>query len=76
MIRVYESGERSFANNGLKILHPLKAEVTKVDNGDYYVELTDTLENYEYYQNGMIARIPTPWGGARISFCRSGYKKQ
>jgi len=39
MIKVYESNERLFNHNGLKILHPLSADITKKDNGDYYVEL-------------------------------------
>ena len=62
MIKVYDSNERLFNNNGLKILHPLRADIKKVDNGDYYVELRDTIENIDYYQSGMIVRIPTPWG--------------
>ena len=62
MIRVYDSNERLFNNNGIKILHPLRADITKIDNGDYYVELQDTIESLEYYQSGMIVRIPTPWG--------------
>lgn len=62
MIRVYDPTERLFDHNGIKVLHPLFAEVTKVDNGDYYIELEDTLANLEYYQKGMIVRVPTPWG--------------
>lgn len=62
MIKVYDSNEKLFATNGIKILHPLKSEVTKIDNGDYYAELKDKIENLEYYQKGMIIRIPTPWG--------------
>jgi len=62
MIKVYESNEKTFATNGIKIIHPLIAEITKKDNGDYYVELVDTIENLIYYQEGMIIRIPTPWG--------------
>lgn len=62
MIRVYDANERLFNHNGIKALHPLFAEVTKIDNGDYYVELEDTLENLEYYQKGMIVRLDTPWG--------------
>lgn len=62
MIKVYESNERLFNHNGIKILHPLRADITKVDNGDYYVELLDTIDNIDYYQNGLIVRIPTPWG--------------
>ena len=69
MIKVYDSNETLFNNNGLKILHPLKADITKKDNGDYYVELQDTIESLEFYQNGMIIRLPTPWGvqGFRLS---------
>ena len=62
MIRVYESTERLFNNNGIKILHPLRADITKIDNGDYCVELQDTIESLDFYQSGMIVRIPTPWG--------------
>lgn len=62
MISIYPSTERLFANNGIKILKPLKALVRKEDNGDYYVELKDTIDNIEYYQAGMIIRVPTPWG--------------
>ena len=62
MIRIYDSNERLFNHNGIKTLHPLAADITKKDNGDYYVELEDTIENLDYYQNGLIVRIPTPWG--------------
>lgn len=62
MIRVYDTTERLFEHNGIKTLHPLFAEVTKIDNGDYYLELEDILENLEYYQKGMIVRADTPWG--------------
>lgn len=69
MIKVYDSNERVFSNNGIKVLHPLVADITKEDNGDYYVELQDTIDNIDYYQNGLIVRIPTPWGvqGFRMS---------
>lgn len=62
MIRVYDSNETLFATNGIKVLHPLIAEVTKKDNSDYYVELRDIVDNLEYYQKGMIVRVDTPWG--------------
>jgi len=62
MIKVYDSNERLFNHNGIKILHPLVADITKKDNGDYYAELEDTIENLDFYQNGLIVRIPTPWG--------------
>lgn len=62
MIKVYDSNERLFKNNGIKILHPLVADITKEDNGDYFCEFEDTIANLDYYQSGMIVRVPTPWG--------------
>ena len=62
MIKIYESTERLFNHNGIKIVHPIRAEVTKVDNSDYYAEIEDTIENIAFYQQGAIVRIPTPWG--------------
>lgn len=62
MIKVYDSNETTFATNGLKILHPIKAEITKTDNADYFAELKDDISNLAYYQKGMIVRIPSPWG--------------
>lgn len=62
MISVYPSTETKFDNNGIKILHPLRAKVYKQDNGDYYLEIKDSIENLEYYQEGLIVRVDTPWG--------------
>ena len=62
MIRVYDATEKLFANNGIKVIQPLFAEVTKTDNSDYYVKLEDVLDNLAYYQKGLIVRVPTPWG--------------
>ncbi len=62
MIKVYESTERLFNNNGLKILHPLKAEIYIEDNGDYSIELETTIEDLEYLQEGNIVRVNTRWG--------------
>jgi phage minor structural protein len=62
MISIYPSPETLFANNGIKILKPLKAVIRKEDNGDFYLDLRDDLENLDYYQSGNIIRVPTPWG--------------
>ena len=62
MIRVYEANETQFNHNGLKVLNPLFAEIFKADNGDYYIELEDTLDNRAYYQKGMIYRVSSPFG--------------
>lgn len=62
MISVYPATEKNFADNGIKILKPLQAIVTKEDNGKYELDLKDTIENIDYYQEGLIIRVPTPWG--------------
>ena len=45
MISVYPSDEKLFADNGLKILKPLKAVIRKENNGDYRLDVRDSLEN-------------------------------
>ena len=35
MIKVYDPAEKLFNHNGIKILHPLRADITKIDNGDF-----------------------------------------
>ena len=62
MISIYPSDERSFKDNGVKILHPLKALIYKEDNGDYRIDVKDTIDNLKYYQEGLIIRTDTPWG--------------
>ncbi|MBP3504712.1 MAG: phage tail protein [Bacilli bacterium] len=62
MISIYPSTEKTFSNNGIKILKPLKALIRKEDNGDFYIDLKDTIDNIDYYQAGMIIRTDTPWG--------------
>lgn len=62
MIKLYEAKETIFNHNGIKILKPTKAIITKKDNDEYYLELEDNIENINYYQQGNIVRVPTPWG--------------
>ncbi len=62
MISVYPSDERNFADNGIKVLKPLQALITKEDNGYYFIDLKDSISNLEYYQAGMIIKANTPWG--------------
>lgn len=64
MISVYESNETSFVSNGIKILKPIKALIYKQDNGEYYLDLKDSIDNFEYYQSGNITRVPTPWANS------------
>lgn len=62
MIKVFDKTERLFNNNGLKILHPSKAEIYIEDNGDYYINIESDIEDLEYLQEGMIVRVNTRWG--------------
>ncbi|MDR1364515.1 MAG: hypothetical protein LBJ32_02675 [Oscillospiraceae bacterium] len=62
MISIYPSNETAFADNGLKILKPIKAIIYKEDNGDYFLDLRDDLKNLDYYQSGNIVKVSTPWG--------------
>ena len=62
MIKVYEPTEVDFNNNGLKILHPRKAEIYVEDNGEYYIDIESTIDDLEYLQEGMIVRANTRWG--------------
>lgn len=62
MISIYPSTEKTFSNNGIKILKPLKALIRKEDNGDFYIDLKDSIDNIDCYQSGMIIRTDTPWG--------------
>ena len=68
MIKLFKSTDINFTTNGEKIIHPLKAIVTKEDNGDYFLSLEDSLENIDLYENGMIIAVETPFGvqGFRI----------
>lgn len=62
MIKVFEANETLFNHNGLKILHPTKAEIYIEDNGEYYITLESSIEDLEYLQEGMIIRANTRWG--------------
>ena len=62
MISVFPADEKLFDSNGIKIIKPTKALIHKEDNGDYYLDLKDSIDYLEYYQSGNIIRVPTPWG--------------
>lgn len=62
MVKVYNKEEKLFNTNGLKILHPIKAEIYIEDNGEYYLDLESNVEDIDYLQSGMIVRVKTRWG--------------
>ncbi len=68
MIRIFGAGEKIFNNNGEKILQPLKAVITKEDNGDYSLSLEISIQDKDYILHGNIVVCDTPWGaqGFRI----------
>lgn len=69
MIKVYDAQETLFNHNGLKIIHPRKAEIYIEDNGEYYISIESSLDDIDYLQEGMIVRANTRWGeqGFRLS---------
>src|SRR5574344_530239 len=62
MIKSFNSTEVNFNNNGLKILHPTKAEIYIEDNGDYYIDIESSINDLIFLQEGMIIRTNTRWG--------------
>lgn len=62
MISVFDSGSLNFTNNGIAALHPRSAIVRKEDNGNYYLDLIDTIDSIDLYVAGNIVRVTTPWG--------------
>jgi len=69
MIKIYESTEKLFNHNGLKILHPIKAEIFIEDNGEYNITIESSIEDLEYLQEGMIIRANTRWGEQGFRLC-------
>lgn len=68
MIKIYDAEEKLFNHNGIKILKPLKCNVFKEDNGDYYIELEDNIKNNEYYQPNRIIMCSTPFPEGEQAF--------
>lgn len=71
MIKVFQpaEGQADFrSSNGDVVVQPLRAFVTKVDNGDYYLELEAPLDYLEYLkpQNIIVVDLPQGAQGFRI----------
>lgn len=62
MIKIFNSTDTSFTNNGEKILRPLKAKIHKEDNGAYYIDLETDLSYIDYIVANNIVVAPTPTG--------------
>lgn len=62
MIRVFESTDKSFTTNGDIVILPIKAKVTKKDNGDYYLDLEAGTKYADHLTSGRIIVADTPQG--------------
>ena len=77
MLKVFQPSDTVFTSNGDIIIQGARANVRKVDNGDFYLELEAGLEYLEYLQPNNIIVAPTPQGyqGFRILFLDPNEKK-
>ena len=62
MIKVFSPTDKTFTSNGDAVINATRAVVTKVDNGDYYLELECGLEYIDYIKARNIIVAPTPQG--------------
>ena len=62
MIKVFSPTDKSFISNGECVLLPLKANVHKADNDDYYLNLVTGLEYADFMVEGNIVVANTPQG--------------
>ena len=62
MIRVFGQTDTVFTSNGDCVLQPLKAQVHKKDNGDYYLDLETNLEYVNVLTERRIIVANTPTG--------------
>lgn len=62
MIKLFGITDRDFTSNGDRIIHALKAQVTKQDNGEFYLELETDLSYVNDLTEGRIVIAPTPQG--------------
>lgn len=62
MIRVFLPTDRNFTSNGEVVLRPSFANVHKVDNSDYYVEITCGIEYVDFIKANNIIVCETPLG--------------
>lgn len=62
MIRAFGKTDRDFSSNGDIIVKATKAKLHKVDNGEFYVDITTSIEYADYLIDGNILVIDTPQG--------------
>lgn len=62
MIKLFGQTDTTFATNGDKVIKPLRAFVTKQDNGDFYLDLVTDLSYVDDLTEGRIVVANTPQG--------------
>ena len=62
MIRIFGETDKVFDSNGDIVILPLRADIHKEDNGDYYLDLETDLSYLEYLTEGKIIVTDTPQG--------------
>lgn len=62
MLKLFGQTDRDFTSNGDKVVKPLKARITKQDNGEFYLELETDLTYVNDLTEGRIILAPTPQG--------------
>ena len=62
MIKLFGQTDTTFASNGDKVIKPLRAYVTKQDNGEFYLDLVTDLSYVDDLTEGRIVVATTPQG--------------
>ena len=62
MIKLFGQTDTAFASNGDKVIQALRAQVTKQDNGEFYLDLVTDLSYVDDLTEGRILIAPTPQG--------------
>ena len=62
MIKLFGITDRDFTSNGDRVIHALRAKITKQDNGEFYLDLETDLSYVNDLTEGRIIVAPTPQG--------------
>ena len=62
MIKLFKFNDKEFDSNGDKIIQPLKAQVYKEDNGEFYLDLETDLSYINDLKLLAILVVPLPQG--------------
>lgn len=62
MIKLFGITDRDFTSNGDRVIHALRAKITKQDNGEFFLDLETDLSYVDDLTEGRIIVAPTPQG--------------